>query len=521
VIVRVVPDVAGLEGKEFDYLVPEKLQGQVRVGSVVRVALQGRRVRAWVVATDVDAPPGVALKPIAQLSRGRVAPDVIELARWAAWRWAGRFVHLLDTATSATARVTRGEPAPPGVTVVRVPPAAPVPRYERALVVEGRRSAVWASVDHIDAIVVYDEHDEGLKEERVPTWHARDVALERARRAGVPCVLVSPCPSLEALAVADRVIEPSRTEERGGWPIVDVIDRRDDDPRAGLYSPRLVDAIRRHEGQPALCILNRKGRSRLLACNACGAIAECERCEAAVVQPADVLVCERCGTERPVLCTHCGSTTLRNLRVGVGRVQEEIDAILGPGRAVAGTEALLHQPPADVGVIAFVDFDQELMAPRYRAAEQAMALLARAARLLGPRDRGGRLVVQTRNPRHAVLDAALQADPSRMSPGSGPRSGSRCSAPWTAVGCCEHPTTARCATRWRRRPGPPDACASRSTPCASEGPIPQEVGSKAPSAPPPPVSRSQRTVFPWARPDAAEAVEGRRAIAGPRSSSSS
>ena len=149
VIVRVVPDVAGLDGKEFDYLVPEKLLGQVRVGSVVRVQLQGRRVRAWVMAVDVDAPAGVALKPIAQVSRGYVAPDVIELARWAAWRWSGRLVHLLDTATSATARVSRGEPAPRGVTVLRLAPATRVPRFENALVIEGRRSAVWASVSSL------------------------------------------------------------------------------------------------------------------------------------------------------------------------------------------------------------------------------------------------------------------------------------------------------------------------------------------------------------------------------------
>jgi len=298
--------------------------------------------------------------------------------------------------------------------VIRVAPASAIPRFERALVVEGRRSATWASVDRYDAIVVVDEHDEGLKEERVPTWHARDVAIERARRAGVPCVLVSPSPSLDALAVAERVVEPSRTEEREGWPILDVIDRRQDDPRSGLYSSKLVDAIRRHDGQPALCILNRKGRSRLLACNSCGTIAQCERCDAAVVQPADVLVCERCGTERPVICTACRSTSMRNLRVGVGRMQEEIDAIVGPDKVLAGTEALLHQAPPDVGVIAFVDFDQELMAPRYRAREQAMALLARAARLLAPRARGGRLVVQTRNPHHPVLDAVLHADPSRM-----------------------------------------------------------------------------------------------------------
>jgi primosomal protein N' (replication factor Y) len=415
-IITVVPDVAGLDGKEFDYLVPEKFRGQVRVGGIVRVALQGRRVRAWVTAIDVAAPAGVALKPIAMVSRGGLSPDMLDLARWASWRWAGRLVHLLDTASSATARITVGDTPAPGVTVMRVPPGAPLPRFENALVVEGRRSAVWASVPRFEAIAVLDEHDEGLKEERVPTWHARDVAIERARRAGVPCVLISPCPSLEALAAADRVIEPSRSEERAGWPILDVVDRRQDDPRSGLYSQRLVDSIRRHEGQAALCILNRKGRSRLLACQACGEVARCERCDAAVVQPADVLVCERCGTERPLVCTACGSTTLRNLRVGVGRVQEEMDAILGEGKVIVGTEALLHQPPPNVGVIAFVDFDQELLAPRYRASEQAMALLARAARILGPRDKGGRLVVQTRNPHHPVLDAVLHADPGRMMP---------------------------------------------------------------------------------------------------------
>jgi primosomal protein N' (replication factor Y) len=414
-IITVVPDVAGLDGKEFDYLVPEKLRDQVRVGGIVRIALQGRRVRAWVTAADVAAPAGIALKPIAMVSRGGLSPDLLELARWASWRWAGRLVHVLDTASGATARTGNGDAvAEPGVTVVRVPPGARPPRYRNALVVDGRRSAVWASVPYFDVIVVHDEHDEGLKEERVPAWHARDVAIERARRAGVPCVLISPCPSLEALAAADRVVEPSRSEERAGWPILDVVDRRQDDPRSGLYSPRLVDAIRRHEGQPALCILNRKGRARLLACLACGEVARCERCDAAVVQPNDLLVCERCGTERPVLCVACGSTSLRNLRVGVGRVQEEMDAILGVGKVQVGTEALLHQPPSNVGVIAFVDFDQELLAPRYRASEQAMGLLARAARILGPRQQSGRLIVQTRNPKHPVLDAVLHADPSRM-----------------------------------------------------------------------------------------------------------
>jgi len=217
-------------------------------------------------------------------------------------------------------------------------------------------------------------------------------------------------------------VEPSRDEERAGWPILDIVDRRRDDPRSGLYSDRLVQAIRRAGDQRVVCVLNRKGRSRLLACASCGRVATCERCDAAVVQPADVLVCERCGTERPVVCTACGSTVLRNLRVGVGRVREELEAILGEpvgdeagsARVLVGTEAVLHRTHRDVTLVAFLDIDQELLAPRYRANEQAMGLLARAARLLGPRAHGGRPVVQTRQPKHPVLDAVLHADPGRL-----------------------------------------------------------------------------------------------------------
>jgi primosomal protein N' (replication factor Y) len=82
-------------------------------------------------------------------------------------------------------------------------------------------------------------------------------------------------------------------------------------------------------------------------------------------------------------------------------------------RIQVGTEALLHQVPR-ADVVAFLDFDQELLAPRYRAAEEALALLARAARVLGGRRRAGRLVLQTRLPDHEVVQAAVHADPYRV-----------------------------------------------------------------------------------------------------------
>jgi primosomal protein N' (replication factor Y) len=81
---------------------------------------------------------------------------------------------------------------------------------------------------------------------------------------------------------------------------------------------------------------------------------------------------------------------------------------------VVGTEAVLHRVD-HADAVAFLDFDQELLAPRYRAAEEAMALLVRAARVTGSRANGGRILVQTRLPKHEVIEAALHADPSRVS----------------------------------------------------------------------------------------------------------
>lgn len=296
-------------------------------------------------------------------------------------------------------------------------------------VVVGGRSAVFAPVPDLAAVVVLDDGAEALKEERSPAWHARDVALERARRAGARVALVSPAPPLET-AVSTPVFVPSRSAERAGWPPLEVVDRRREPPGLGLFSPRLVAAVRgaAEGGGRAVCVLNRRGRARLLACAACGDLARCERCQAAVGEgqgEGDVLACPACGLRRPRLCARCGGTRLRVLRAGVSRVGEELAALLPrggvavvdaateklPGEPVLiGTEAVLHRVQ-EASLVGFLDFDQELLAPRFRAGEQALWLLVRATRLVGPRGGGGRLLVQTRLPRHEVLEAAVRADP--------------------------------------------------------------------------------------------------------------
>lgn len=480
-VVRVLPD--GPIDKTFDYTVPASMDAQVRVGTLVRVELHGRRVRAWVVADGVEPPPGVQLRDIAKVTGWGPSDDVVELAQWGAWRWAGRPAQLLGTASPPVAVRELPAAAPRKLnapenelaaealgrprSVVRLAPAAdrypllvavatacdalvltqsvesatrlagrlrrdgvPValmPRDWAAAasgghVVIGTRAAAWAPAPTLGVVIVLDAHDEVYQEERAPTWNAWVVVAERAARAAVPCVLVTPCPTPDHLAWGP-VLTPSRSDERAGWPALDVVDRRADDPRSGLFSDRLVTALR--SSGRVVCVLNRKGRARLLACTACGELARCEVCGAAVSQDADTLHCSHCGAARPVVCASCGSTRLKTLRAGVSRVREELEALAGrpvgevTGETaempdvpiVVGTEAVLHRV-GTADVVAFLDFDQELLAPRYRAGEEALALLVRAARLVGPRASGGRVLVQTRLPHHGVIEAAVGADPS-------------------------------------------------------------------------------------------------------------
>jgi primosomal protein N' (replication factor Y) len=316
--------------------------------------------------------------------------------------------------------------------------------------------------------VVLDAHDESLGQEGAPTWNAVDVVVERARRAGAPCALISPCPTVELLAVGD-LVTVDRTRERAGWAAIEVVDRRPDDPRLGLYSERLVKLIR-SEGK-VLCVLNRKGRARLLACPACGELARCESCGAALVQSAtSELSCPRCGLTRPQVCAGCGSSKVRLLRVGVSRAREELEALAGRPVAeviagsgpvdpsvglVVGTEAVLHRfnPGDGISAVAFVDFDQELLAPRVRAADEAMGLLALASRLV--RGRTGRVLVQTRMPDHPAIRAALLADPGILAEDQAAVRRNLHLPPHTAVAVIHGEGAAAYAAALRELPGSP------------------------------------------------------------------
>ena len=488
-IVRVLPDQTGL-AKAFDYVVPEAWTHTVQVGDRVRIALGPRRVGAWVIAVDVEPATDVALRPLAKWSGRGPGPDLVELADWARWRWAARTaVPFLRTASpprnvvrlpepaSAATRSASDDPAlaeafTGGVRVLRLPPTEAVlpvvvaaagigpalvicparsqadrlhvrlrnagiavARYPEdwaaaaagGRTVIGTRAAAWAPVPDLAAVVVLDEHDEVHQEEGSPTWHARDLAVERARRAGVPCVLVSAAPSPEARALGP-VVTVDRARERAGWPALVVVDRGEDDVgRNGLVSPALASILR--TDARIGCVLNRKGRATLLVCDRCRSVARCEDCRASLTRPGEALSCPRCGAARPEVCSECGGLRLRAARLGVSRIADDLAALTGEPvalvtadtdpaelartRVAVGTEALLHRL-GRLDVVAFLDFDAELEAPRYRAREEAMALLVRAARHVGGRRGSGRVVVQTLHPEDPVLVAALAGDPTRL-----------------------------------------------------------------------------------------------------------
>ena len=482
-VARVVPDVTGLD-KQFDYLVPASLRDRIAVGSLVRVVLHGRRIGGWVVSlgpADADRPAS-SLAEIVKFSSIGPSSEVIELAAWAAIRWgAPRLRPFLVAASPPSmvsalpaARRSHSTLVPVESGVRRVPPLTdplpivteiarcgpcivvhPSPLAARAIasrlrkgglrvallpnewalaaagvdVVVGGRSAAWAPCPGLHNVIVLDEHDEALQDERSPTWHARDVVIERAARVGAGCVLISPIPTASALRWAGaRVLDASVSDSVAGWPFVDVVDRTDEEPwKRSLVSSQLIASLR-DPSKRVVCVINTVGRARLLACRACRALQRCTRCDAAVAQIDDgTLACGRCGTTRPLVCQQCGSSAMALMKPGVTRLREELEAAANrpvvavtgetgevpDGDVYVGTEAVLHRVRG-VDVVAFLDFDAELLAPRYKAAEQAMALLVRAGRLVGRRSGGGKVVVQTFVPDHEVIVAAQRAQPERV-----------------------------------------------------------------------------------------------------------
>ncbi len=284
-------------------------------------------------------------------------------------------------------------------------------------VVIGARSAVFAPCPQMASVVVIDEHDELHHDERAPTWNSVDVALERARRAGAVCVLTSAVPS-----AASMVRHAGSTKVVGTqtpWPRIVVQDLNDVPVARSLLSTAMLDAVTR-DSITTVCVLNTKGKARIVVCKACNEMQTCPACASSLGLDDDQrLHCARCGTDSGAVCLSCGRGSFTvprggtahlagQLRRSTGRTVVEVtgdaDDSWTTGNVFVGTEAVLYRiPQADV--VVFADIDRDLNAPRITSGREVLSLVARAARLVG---HTGTVVLQSRVPDHPVL-AALSA----------------------------------------------------------------------------------------------------------------
>ncbi len=481
---RVVTEVAALD-RAFDYAVPHTMPMPGN-GDRVRVDLHGRSVRAWVessVESDRD------LKFVTKWLGLGPPPELLSLATWAGERWFAprsrfllamspdRNITVLPTAPAMSPLTTdvasAMSVAPPGVVrlaptvdplsiiltayaaasaahrplLVLMPTDAWAERVvgrlaQRGLsvardhewdkvragwpVVVGSRGAAFAPLSHLGAAVIIDADDDAFRSEASPTWHARDVVVERCRRDAAPWWMTSPVPSPVLLSCGP---EWHDAEEARGWPLIDVADRRHSDPRDGVLSATTLTlahtALDSDSPVAVAVILQRLGRGRLFACVRCGDLARCAECGAPEAEDGDDVVCPHGHGRRTAFCRSCGATKLRRVQSGVTTLARDVAAQLSCEvtevtaatppetplhRVVVGTEAIL-QRVRRCALVVFVDFDQYLLAPRERARRDAVLAVARAGRLVGARTDGrGRVVLQTRRGEDVVLSALSRID---------------------------------------------------------------------------------------------------------------
>ena len=321
----------------------------------------------------------------------------------------------------------------------------------RARIVAGARSALFLPFDNLKLIVVDEEHDASYKQEEGFIYHARDLAVARAKLAGAQVVLASATPSLESLHNAQV--------GRYGWlrldarhgaarlPDVTLIDLRETPPDRDRWLSRpLVEAMAETfaRGEQSLLFLNRRGYAPLVLCRACGERMKAPDSDSWLVEHRYTgrLVCHLTGFSmpKPTHCPHCGAKdSLVSVGPGVERVEEEVRSLFPEARvAVFSSDTVMHPEGArqliaamtageidilvatqaaakghdfpNLTLVGIVDADLGLRGGDLRAAERTFQLLAQASGRAGRRAAAGRAFIQSYAPDHGVMQALAAQD---------------------------------------------------------------------------------------------------------------
>ena len=326
----------------------------------------------------------------------------------------------------------------------------------RADVVVGTRSAVFAPVHDLGAIIIDEEQEHTYKSDMSPKYHARDIARYRCHKAGAIMLLASATPSLESYkkAVDGKYTLLKLTERYGGatLPRTTIVDMRNEaaagntSPLGSLLCQRLVETV--EKGEQAILFLNRRGYNNLLSCRSCGESVKCPRCSVSMTYhtfggsySSGELRCHWCGARlpEPKVCPSCQSEHLAHIGYGTQRVEEELSSLLPNAKIfrmdadttvssssyeqmllgfrrheadiLLGTQIVTkgHDFP-DVTLVGVLLADSSLYLDDYRANEKTFAMLTQVIGRAGRASKAGEAIIQTNNPENDCIKLACAQD---------------------------------------------------------------------------------------------------------------
>lgn len=328
-------------------------------------------------------------------------------------------------------------------------------QYERAKAGEidimiGPRSALFTPFERLGLIIIDEEHENSYKSETSPRYHAREVAIERARINHAAVVLGSATPSIDSYYMAQtgryQLFEMTQRVKNQALPTCEVVDLRQElrDGNRSILSKRLQELMeeRLEKKQQTMLFLNRRGVSGFISCRACGYVVKCPHCDVSLSQHAGGrMVCHYCGYEerQPKVCPSCGSKYLGGFKAGTQKIEmlvkqrfpkarvlrmdfdttrtkdsyekilqafanQEADILIGTQMIVKG-----HDFP-NVTLVGVLAADMSLHVADYHAAERTFQLLTQAVGRAGRGQLPGQAVIQTYDPEHFAIQTAKAQD---------------------------------------------------------------------------------------------------------------
>ena len=322
-------------------------------------------------------------------------------------------------------------------------------------VVVGARSAIFAPFENLGIIIIDEEHETSYKQEEMPRYHARDVAIERAQNNNCPVVLGSATPALETYARAQKGVYkllslPNRMNKRA-LPAVEIIDMREE-LRAGnrsMFSRKLFDLLKERidRKEQSVLFLNKRGHSSFVMCRDCGYVMNCPNCDISLTyhKVKEQMKCHYCGFESyvPTQCPECSSDYIRYFGTGTQKVEDELGKILPEAKVIrmdvdttgqkGAHERLLkefHEGKADIllgtqmiakgldfpniTLVGVLSADTMLHLPDFRSSEKTFQLLTQVSGRAGRHELPGEVIIQTYTPEHYSVELAGTQDYDRF-----------------------------------------------------------------------------------------------------------